>query len=376
MSLNRRLAFVFLLGATWLAFTPMQALGATPDALADKATLAPARHLRQAYARPPAQWPPPWIDDGVAFVELASPPPRPLPAATDRLKAEIGAKLFFDKRLSVDGSLSCASCHRPDQGWSVSTAVALGHAGQPGKRNPPSLHAVASHSQWGWDGRGTSLPARSLLPLTDPREMANTTLDAVWARVLSDPDYASALREMDGNALTSPQLLGELLAAFQKNLDRPTRFDRFLQGDTTRLNDQEIQGLHLFRTKARCANCHFGPLLTDEKFHNLGISFFGERSQDLGRYAATGRCEDVGRFRTASLRHISHTAPYMHNGLFDSLSGVVHLYARGGGEVRARNATEAAHPLYACAASLSKHIQPLRLTPSEVAALLSFLKAL
>ncbi len=315
--------------------------------------------LRQAYTQPSALWPAPWLDPGVAFTELA---PAFIPASTpaQRRQAAVGQRLVLDPRLSASGTIACASCHRPDQGWTVNTPLAIGHMGEPGRRNPTALHTAAARTRWGWDGSGTSLAGRSLAPLNDPAEMGLASLEDAVARA----------------GLPSVQALGEALAAYLRTLDTPTRFDRFLRGDGTALSDQEIRGLHLFRTEARCINCHHGPLLTDERFHNLRISSFGERSQDLWRYAVTGRCEDAGAFRTPSLRHVGQTGPYMHNGLFRTLEGVIHLYARGGGEVRARTAKEAAHPLFPCASRLSPHIRPLALTPGDVEALRAFLLAL
>jgi cytochrome c peroxidase len=323
--------------------------------------------LRQIYAQPAARWPAPWLDLGVDFVELA---PAPIPALTpaQRRQAALGQRLFFDRRLSASGTVACASCHRPDQGWTVNAPLARGHAGQWGRRNPPALPAAAARRHWGWDGASASLAARTLAPLTDPVEMGLPSLAEGMARLAADPGLAGAF--------PSTEALGDALAAYLRTLETPTRLDRFLRGNTRALNRQEIHGLHLFRTKARCINCHHGPQLTDERFHNLRISSFGERSQDLGRYEVTGRCEDVGAFRTPSLRHVGQTAPYMHNGLFRTLEGVIHLYARGGGEVRARNAREAAHPLFPCASQLSPHIRPLALTPAEGAALRAFLMAL
>lgn len=319
--------------------------------------------LRSAYEKPPHQWPAPWIDGGVAFVELGALAPPPSPAsARDAQQARLGRQFFFDTRLSADGREACASCHRPDQGWTVRTPTAPG-----GRRNPPGLHDVASRAHWAWDGAAASLAAQSLRPLTDPREMANPSLAAVWQRVRAAPEY---------QALTAPAQLGEALAAFQRTLHTPSRFDRFVQGEHHALDDRELQGLHLFRTTARCANCHFGPTLSDGQFHNLGIAFFGEPSQDLGRFEVTGQCGDAGRFRTASLRGVSHTAPYMHHGLFDTLAGVLHLYTRGGGDPRSGRAGVAANPLYACATRVSPHLQPLPLSAADIAALKAFLRAL
>jgi cytochrome c peroxidase len=361
----------------WLALAALCATCAlAAPACQDRAVQAPdLRALRSAYEQTSAAWPAACIDEGVRFVELAAWPGAKLPSTLEHARGALGERLFFDRRLSAEGTVACADCHRPQEGWSVSTPVALGYDGLPSRRNPPTLFSAGWRNQWGWDGRTASLEEQSLLPLTHPREMANPSLDGVWDRVRADPAYAQSLKEVGVQGYASPRLLGALLAAFLTGLERTTRLDRFLNGEHNQLDDQEVWGLHLFRTKARCANCHFGPLLSDEKLHNLGISFFGEPSQDLGRWEVTGHCADAGSFRTASLRHVARTPPYMHNGLFASLRGVVHLYLRGGGEVRARNAIDAADPLRACAAQKSTHLRPVTLTAQELEALLAFLHA-
>ncbi|MCX8999870.1 cytochrome-c peroxidase [Rhizobiaceae bacterium BDR2-2] len=334
-----------------------------------------APSLRDLYARPPQQWPAAWIDPGVDFAELGS-PAHSRQDRSEAARAELGERLFFDARLSVDGSVSCASCHRPDHGWSVPAPLSTGMAGSKGRRNPPGLHTVAARRHLDWDGRDIALAARSLEPLTAPGEMGNLDLAGVEARLATIDEYGQAARALYSTERLTAALAGDALAAFQSGLDRQTRFDRFVAGDAGQLDDREIRGLHLFRTKARCANCHFGPLLTDERFHNLKISFFGEKTEDLGRYLVTDRAEDAGAMRTPSLRHVAQTAPYMHNGLFPSLRNVINLYDRGGGEVRARNDAEADHPLFPHAARVSPLIKPLHLTEDEKSALEAFLKTL
>ncbi len=334
----------------------------------------PADHaLRRAYERPPAQWPAPQIDASVAFVELGALPPPAPPNAREARLARLGERLFHDPRLSADRRVSCATCHQPAQGWTVRTPLATGAHHRIGTRNPPGLLDVATRTHWGWDGATTSLDAQSLRPLTDAREMGHASLQAAWQGVAHAPDHAKAWREIDPTP--SPALLGEALAAFQRTLHAPTAFDRFVKGEHRALDDAAVRGLHLFRTTARCANCHFGPNLSDGRFHNLGIAFIGEPSQDTGRHAVTGRCDDVGRFRTPGLRHVARTAPYMHHGLFDSLAGVLHLYVRGGGEPRGRPEAQQ-DPLHACALRVSPQLRPLMLSEQDIADLRAFLKAL
>lgn len=332
--------------------------------------------LRRAYAGPPETWPAPWIDPGVDFLEFAAvPPPPPLDGAAMR-RADLGARLFGDPRLAADGQLACAGCHEPAQGWTVRTPTGRGHAGRPGRRNPPDLRAVAILGAWGWAGGRLALAAQVLAPLTDPDEMANRGLDPLLDRLAADPGLAAAFDEAFPGAGLTAETLAAALIAHLGRIDTPTRFDRFASGERTALSDREVAGLHLFRTRAGCAACHHGPLLRDGRFHNLRLSAFGEPGQDLGRFAVTGDPDDAGRFRTPSLRHIRETAPYGHAGLFPTLAGVVNLYDRGGGEVWARNAAEAARPLHAPAARLSPHIRPLGLTAEEKAALVAFLETL
>ncbi|MFE1599544.1 cytochrome-c peroxidase [Methylobacterium sp. ID0610] len=354
-----------------LGFAAMVAAGAeggpAPDTAAD---------LRRAYAGPPERWPAAWIEPGVAFVELGARLPLPRPDPAGQRRAALGARLFHDPTLSVDGRLACAGCHDPAQGWTVPTPTARGHRDRLGRRNPPGLRTAAARSRWGWDGRHSALARQVLAPLTDPDEMANAALDPVLGRLAADPGSAARFAEAFPGAGISADTLSAALVAYLAGLDGPTRFDRFAAGDSAALSDREIAGLHLFRTKARCANCHFGPLLTDERFHNLRLSAFGEPAQDLGRFAVTGEPEDAGRFRTPSLRHVGETAPYGHAGLLATLAGIVNLYDRGGGEVWARNAAEAARPLHAPAARLSPLIRPLGLTRDEKAALVAFLGTL
>ncbi|MFG1347840.1 cytochrome c peroxidase [Xanthobacter autotrophicus DSM 431] len=327
--------------------------------------------LRVAYGGPPATWPEPWLDPGVTFQEMGA----PLRAPASPRAAALGALLFREPRLSADGRVACGSCHDPEHGFSVPERVGHGVDGAPGRRNPPGLASVTGRTRLDWDGGGGDLARRVLAPLTEPREMGRPDLEAVLA-TLSDMGYGGAFTDVFGREGISARTLSAALMAYLATIDDETRFDRFAQGDREALTDLELSGLHLFRTKARCANCHSGPLLTDERFHNLRLSFFGEPAQDLGRHAVTHVPDDAGRFRTPSLRHVAASPPYMHNGLFPTLDGVVNLYDRGGGEVWARNAAEAGRPLFRDAARLSAHIRPLGLTPQEKAALVAFLKTL
>lgn len=326
--------------------------------------------LRAAYARPPSLWPPATGAAGTAFVELGRPA---APPAADP-QALLGRRLFEDPLLSHAGDLACVSCHRPDHGWADDRPGSITAAGGAGRRNTPSLFGAARRQAWRWDGSVPSLSAAVVAPLVD--EMGNADPADVVERLMRDPPLAAAFRALHGERPTTVADLAAALAAFVATLDAETPFDRFVAGDASALSDEALAGLHLFRNRAGCAACHFGPDLTDEGFHNLGLSSFGEASRDLGRHDATEQPGDAGRFRTPSLRHVVSSAPYMHHGLFRSLEGVVKFYVRGGGEVRARHAEDAEAPLFREAADVDARICPLDLSPADVRALVAFLKAL
>lgn len=341
------------------------------DRLSENAV--PPQRLRALYERPVDQWPPAVVAPGVAYVELGPLPAMPAP---DVARAELGRRLFFDPTLSRQGDISCATCHDPARGWSNGQALGVGGDPLAAARNVPGLVGVARRAHFGWDGREIDLARQSLRPLIRSDEMGNADLGMVTERIASRPDHAALFTAAFAAPNVGTAQVGDALAAFLASLDVPNRFDAFLRGDHAVLSDEEIVGLHLFRTRAGCVNCHFGPLLTDEGFHNLGLSAFGEPREDLGRYGVTRRSEDAGRFRTPSLRQVATTGPYMHGGLFPSIRGVVRFYAGGGGRVWARNAREAARPLFEPASRIDPLLRPFSLDEVELAALVAFLRAL
>lgn len=333
------------------------------------ASLALSEWSGASYRAPPADWPAPTIDAGVGFIEFGPLPLVETAGERQIRRAHLGERLFHDRALSAQGDKACADCHRREFGWGGPQPV---H----GARNAPSLFSTIHRSVWSWDGRHGSLEAQLLAPFVAPAEMANDRIETVLEKLRKDKDYALQFRMAYDDDRIDAGRLADALRAFVARLDEPTRFERFVAGDHDLLTDEETEGLHLFRNKAGCANCHFGPLLSDDRFHNLGLSAFGETSQDLGRYAVSGKMDDIGRFRTPSLRHVARTAPYMHNGHFTSLEGVVNFYARGGGDVWLRNEAEENEPLRRAAATLSPHLRPLDLDEAERRALVAFLRAL
>ena len=272
---------------------------------------------------------------------------RYLPAPADNPltpgKVELGRQLFRDRRLSLDGSLACATCHNPSRSFSGAEPVTAGVFGRRGRRNAPALINRAYERSFFWDGRTTSLEEQVLRPIEDPTEMGFTVGEAA-ARV----------------GLT-PREVSEALASYLRSvLSGNSPFDRFVDGERAALGPEAMAGLALFRGKARCSACHFGPTFSDASFHNTGVAWRDGRIADDGRFAVTGREEDRGAFRTPTLRDIARTAPYMHDGSLPTLDDVVDFYAGGG---RPNPALDA-------------KIRPLSLTADERVALIAFLQSL
>jgi cytochrome c peroxidase len=330
--------------------------------------------LRAAYGKPPAQWPKPVVDAGVSFVELGSIPKPSFPAYNpwSKEKEALGHALFFDGRLSGTGQMSCASCHDSVLGFGDGRTTSLGDGAVPLTRNAPSILNSAFSTRLFWDGRAASLEDQALAVLQNSREMA-TSGDAVVAKLASSQGYRKLFAAAFGDPMpTLPHTL-QAIATFERvqASDGSSAFDRFLAGKSDALSDAQVRGLHLFRTKARCANCHHGPLFTDGQFHDLGLSYYGRKLQDLGRYHVTKAPADVGRFKTPSLRNITRTAPYMHNGLFD-LEGVVNMYSAGMATLT-RKPDQQDDPLFPTKSPL---LQKLDLTVAEKQDLLAFLDSL
>lgn len=333
--------------------------------------------LREVYSRAPAQWPAPQVDAGVAWQELGALPERaPAPEHNpySEQKAALGRTLFFDPRLSRSGQLACASCHEPDLAFADGRRVSFGHDRAAGRRNAPSVVTSGLAAQLFWDGRADSLEMQALMPVVDPKEMA-FSVDELVARLRASADYPAQFAAVFPGQPLGAEQIGAALATYQRELLRVaqrTPFERFLRGRTRALSDEQLHGLHLFRTKARCMNCHFGAGMSDNQFHNAGLTFYGRRRQDLGRHEVTGRVEDVGRFRTPSLRLVSRTGPWFHNGFASSLDQVLVFYNVGMPRPLPKPGA-APDPLFPVTSAL---FQPLGLDRVEMKALKAFLEAL
>lgn len=245
-------------------------------------------------------------------------------------KIELGRALFFDKRLSKDNTIACASCHLATFAFTDGRPVSTGIRGQKGGRSAPaSLNRLFSKAQF-WDGRAATLEEQSVGPFANPIEHGFANHDEMVTKMKKIPGYRKLFKEVFGEEITIAGV-GRAVASFQRTiLSGNSPADRFDQGgDEKAIPEAAQKGLILFREKARCTKCHSGFNFTDEKFHNLGIGWDGD-TVDLGRYAVTKNAPDIGAFKTPTLREIARSAPYMHDGRFKTLEEVVNFYNKGG----------------------------------------------
>jgi cytochrome c peroxidase len=282
-----------------------------------------------------------------------------LPETPRGSRVRLGRKLFFDPILSADRTVACASCHRPEKGFTSGDGRARGIHGQRTRRKPPTLFNRAYGSSFFWDGRETTLEVQALRPIEDPTEMGARLIDVV-ERLKSHTAYGPEFKAVFDDGATAANI-GKALAAFERVLLRgDSPVDRFRRkGEHAALTPSERHGLWLYESKARCWRCHSGPNFTDERLHNTGVSW-GKEPLDLGRFHITHQDVDRGKFKTPTLRGVVLTAPYMHDGSLKTLEEVVNFYNRGGGANPYRD------PILA----------PLGLSADEVRDLVAFLKAL
>lgn len=287
--------------------------------------------LRKVYSTTPEQWPAAQTDSSVGFVELGVLPPviHPEDNPYTEAKAALGRQLFFDPRLSVSNQIACASCHDPELGWSDGRKTPFGHDRIRGRRNAPSIINAGYWEMLFWDGRSLSLEDQASLPIQDHTEM-NQDIPGLMVELNAIAGYRSQFKEVFAADSIEFAMVAKALATFQRTIvSRESPFDKFVHGNYQALSDEALLGLHLFRTKAGCVNCHHGPLFSDQQFHNDGFTFFGRPDEDMGLYDLTKRAEDVGRFRTPSLRDVVFTAPWMHTGTMQNLDEILFMYNQG-----------------------------------------------
>ena len=347
------------------------------------------------------------------FVRATPPPPEPTPTREPRIgpsaadlrsrglgvlppvtmpddnpmssaKAELGKILFFDRRLSGNGFVACSTCHLANAGWGDGNALSLGYPGTLHWRNSQTIINTGYQAKLFWGGEKTSLEAQAKSAWTgniagnlDPI-MAEETLRQI-------PGYVARFQEVFGTE--SPRFDDALraLAAFQATVNsRNVPFDNYLRGNEDAMSDAALRGAELFVGKARCIECHSGTLFTDQSYHNTGVprnpafesdplrqitlryqhrargvpeEVYRSADRDLGLYYTTKQNIDRGKFRTPPLREVGQTGPYMHNGVFETLTEVVEFYNDGGGQ----------NP------NLDPLVRPLGLTADEISDVVAFL---
>jgi len=299
--------------------------------------------------------------------------PAPADNAPTSARVALGRRLFFDRALSIDRSLSCASCHEPARAYTDGRARSVGVFGRVGRRSAPALINRAYGRAFFWDGRAATLEAQVLQPIENPDELGFAVDDAA-VRIAASADYVAQFDRAYGRPPGRDDLARALAAYVRSILAADSPVDAYLNGNLSALSGPARDGLRLFRGRANCVACHIGPTFTDEKFHNTGVAWIewaGRAAEaekagtsfdisDIGRAAVTLRPEDRGAFKTPTLRHVAETAPYMHDGRFATLHDVIDFYDAGG----------IANPYR------DEELRPLHLTAEEKNALEAFLRAL
>jgi cytochrome c peroxidase len=297
-------------------------------------------------------------------------------------KYELGRQLYFDPRVSLDGTVSCATCHNPAKGWSDAGPTSTGIEGQKGNRNAPTVFNTVYGKTMFWDGRAPSLEGQAMGPMVNAVEMGAQKHELLINRLRTIPGYKQQFEKVFGTGVTLDGA-AKAVATFERvaALSGNSKYDKYYAGDNTALSESEKRGMVLFGLrlntddefkpgvelqKGKCTICHVGPNFTDEQFHNLGIGWdpAKQKFKDVGRWAAVpiGAKSDaeLGQFKTPTCRNVELSAPYMHDGSLKTLEEVVEHYDKGGNP----------NP------SLDTDIKPLKLTAQESADLVAFLKAL
>lgn len=287
-------------------------------------------------------------------------PPAPKDNAPTPERVELGKKLFFDPRLSGDGTVSCASCHSPQHGWSDGRATGIGIRNQALGRASPTVVNTAYNSVQMWDGREPTLESQALGPMKASSEM-DMDLNRLANWLSDSAEYRELFAKAYPGESIAPETVGKAIASFERTIiSRNSPFDRWVQGDARAMTPQQIRGFKLFTGKANCEICHSAPNFTDNGFHNIGLASFGKDNPDMGRWMQRKVKSMQGAFKTPTLRDVEHTAPYFHDGSAATLEAALEHYNKGG-EVKT---------------NLSPNMKPLNLTPAELVDLAAFLRAL
>jgi cytochrome c peroxidase len=292
-------------------------------------------------------------------------PASPVAPADNQLtpaRVELGKALFFDPRLSSDGNLSCASCHSPMLGWSDGLPTAKGNKSKVLGRATPTIINTAYNTLQMWDGRKSSLEDQALGPMESMDEMA-MDLTALFKWLNAEPTYKEMFAQAYPGEAIDRTTVAKGIASFERTVTSSNSpFDRWLRGDENAMTRQQIIGFRLFSDagKGNCIACHQAPNFTDGGFHNIGLASNDKVNPDVGRYAIKPVAALKGAFKTPTLRDVSLTAPYFHDGSARTLADVMTHYNRGG----------------VSKANLSPNMKPLALSPEEASAIVAFMQAL
>jgi len=274
-------------------------------------------------------------------------------------KAELGRLLYYDKRLSADGTISCASCHAAEKGFTDNLPVSLGVKGQKGGVSAPTVINRAYGMLQFWDGRANSLEAQAVGPMANAIEMGNTH-EGVIRSLHKISGYRPLFKKAFGSDDFDLDMVAKAIATFERTVvSGNSPYDKYKAGDKKALTASQIRGMDVYFNKAKCDTCHEGPNFTANAFHNLGVGS-QKATPDEGRFAVTKDPADWGAFKTPTLREIAKTGPYMHDGSLATLEEVVDFYDKGG--IKNKNLDEA--------------MKPLNLTAQDKKDLVEFMKSL
>lgn len=288
--------------------------------------------------------------------------PTPAENAVTPARVELGKKLFFDPRLSGDSNMSCATCHNPLFGWSDGLATAKGFKSKVLGRASPTVVNAAYYTLQMWDGRKKSLEDQAMGPMQSNDEM-NMNIPLLMKFLQSNAVYSADFAAAYPGEAISEVTVAKAIASFERTvLSNDSPFDRWVKGDSKALAAQQVNGFKIFINpeQGNCAVCHSAPNFSDSGFHNIGLASYGKENPDMGRYAEKPLALMKGAFKTPTLREISRTAPYFHDGSATTLEQVVEHYVRGG-EVKT---------------NLAPNMKELKLSAQEQADLVAFLRAL
>jgi cytochrome c peroxidase len=239
-------------------------------------------------------------------------------------KEELGKRLFFEKKLSRDNSISCASCHIPEYAFSDTLDFSIGVGGRKGKRNTPSAMNMASREIFFFDGRAATLEIQATFPIQDHNEM-DINIDKAVSKIAQDKFYQKAFKKIYKKSPNKTNILSAI-ADYERSLESSNPFDDYMNGDQNAISESAKRGHKVFMNpKNKCFDCHFTPDFTGDEFRNIGL-FNGKELNDSGRYLITKNKNDIGKFKVPGLRNIAVTGPYMHNGMFKTLQEIIAYY--------------------------------------------------